>query len=100
MKDPSSGYRNTGLVTAYTTLGMKKEADEAMARLLTETEQWAFQFALAHTARGEIDEAFRWLERAYELRDSGIVMAKATRGFQRLYGDPRWTRFLEKVGFA
>jgi len=100
LKEPSSGYRNTGLVAAYTTLGMKTEADEAMARLLTETEQWAFQFALSHTARGEIDEAFRWLERAYELRDSGIVMAKATRGFQRLHGDPRWPRFLEKVGLA
>jgi len=79
---------------------MKTEADEAMARLLTENEEWAFQFAIASTVRGEIDEAFRWLERAYELRDSGIVMVKVSRSFRKLHGDPRWPRFLEKVGLA
>ena len=100
MKEPSAGYRNTALVEAYETLGMKKESDEALARLLTENEQWAFQFALAYTSRGEFDEAFRWLDRSFELRDSGIVMTKVSRRFRLLHGDPRWPRFLEKIGLA
>ena len=100
MKEPSPGYRNTALVEAYWTLGMKKESDDALARLLQESEQWAFQFAAAHTARGELDEAFRWLDRSYELRDSGIVTTKVSRGFRRLHDDPRWPRFLERIGLA
>ena len=98
--EPSSGYRNYCLATAYHTLGMKKESDEAMARLLTEDEQWGIQFALAHAVRGEADEAFRWLERSYELHDSGIAMLRVSHPFKSLYGDPRWPRFLEKVGLA
>jgi serine/threonine protein kinase/Flp pilus assembly protein TadD len=98
LKEPSAGYRDHGLAMIYWELGMKKEADEALARLLTQTEHWAVQFAGAYAVRGMADEAFRWLERAYELRDSGLILVKKSPSLRNLHADPRWPRFLDKVG--
>ena len=39
-----------------------------------------------------------WLERSYELHDSGIALLKVTWALKNLHSDPRWPRFLEKVG--
>jgi TolB-like protein/Flp pilus assembly protein TadD len=97
-KEPSAGYRHQALAIAFHVLGRAKESDEAMASLLEHSEEWAIQFATAHAARGEVDQAFHWLERAHELHDSGVVMVKVNAWLQTLHGDPRWPRFLEKIG--
>ncbi len=99
-KEASAGYREYALAIAYHVLGMQEESDTALARLLTENEQWGYQFAVAHASRGEIDEAFRWLERSYELHDSGIPLVKVSWTLKNLHSDPRWPRFLEKIGLA
>ena len=76
------------------------ESDEALAMLLAQGEEWGFQIAVAHACRGESDEAFKWLERAYELRDSGIPATKMLPMLASLHSDPRWPRFLEKIGMT
>jgi len=97
-KEAFPGYRDYALAVAYHALGKRQESDAALARLLTESEQWGFQFAQAHASRGETDEAFRWLERSYELRDSGVVFSKMSTLLKSLHADPRWPAFLRKVG--
>jgi adenylate cyclase len=99
-KEASAGYREYALAIAYHALGRQQESDAALARLLREGEQWGFQFAAAHAGRGEVDEAFRWLDRSYELHDSGIVIAKVTWALQSLHSDPRWPQFLGKIGLG
>jgi tetratricopeptide (TPR) repeat protein len=99
-KEASAGYREYALAIAYHALGMQRESDEALARVLQEGEQWGFQFAAAHASRGERDEAFRWLERSYELHDSGVVLVKVTWLLENLHSDPRWPRFLERIGLG
>ncbi len=99
-REMSSGYREYALAVTYHALGMQKDSDAALARLLTENEQWGYQFAAAHASRGELDEAFRWLESAYKLHDAGIPLVKVTWTLRNLHSDPRWPRFLEKVGLA
>jgi serine/threonine protein kinase len=97
-KEAAPGYREYALAVAYHRLGKRQESDAALARLLTESEQWGFQFAQAHASRGETDEAFRWLERSYELRDSGVIFSKMSSQLNNLHSDPRWLPFLRKVG--
>ena len=97
-REPSAGYREYALAIAYATLGRHAESDAALARLLAEGEQWAYQFATAYAVRGETDRAFHWLERAYELHDSGVVLTKMNPLFASLHPDPRWPRILEKLG--
>jgi eukaryotic-like serine/threonine-protein kinase len=99
-KEATAGYREYALAIAYHTLERRQESDAALARLLTAGESWGFQFAQAHASRGETDEAFRWLERSYELRDSGVVFSKMSLHLKSLHSDPRWLPFLRKVGLA
>ena len=97
-KEPSAGYRAYGLTIAYHALGMQRESDAALRTLLAGDEAWGYQFAGAHAVRGETDEAFRWLERAFELRDAGLMTLKVNPQLENLHGDPRWPRLLAKLG--
>jgi TolB-like protein len=47
--------------------------------------------------RGEKDQAFQWLERAYELRDSGLTWIKIDTDLRSLRGDPRYKALLRKM---
>ena len=97
-KEPSTGYRSWALAMAYHALGDARCSDEALAALIAQGEEWGFQIACVHGARGEADQAFEWLERAYFLRDSGIPLVRLTRHLESLHADPRWPKFLARVG--
>jgi eukaryotic-like serine/threonine-protein kinase len=43
-----------------------------------------------------LDDA--WLDRALETRDAGVALVLVTRQLQSLHGDPRWPRFLRRIG--
>jgi hypothetical protein len=47
--------------------------------------------------RGERDEAFAWLERAYRQKDSGLWLIKGDPLLKNLAGDPRYPAFLRKM---
>lgn len=54
--------------------------------------------AEVYAARGEVDRAFEWLERAYAQRDPGLAEMKAAPYLRSLHGDQRWVAFLKKMG--
>jgi len=60
----------------------------------------ALQIAEAFAYCGDADRAFEWLERAYLQRDSGLPQMQSWPLLRNLHGDPRWSRFLERMGFA
>jgi hypothetical protein len=47
--------------------------------------------------RDDKDEAFKWLDRAYDNRDSGITLMRADPMLRNLRGDPRFTALLRKL---
>jgi TolB-like protein/DNA-binding winged helix-turn-helix (wHTH) protein/Tfp pilus assembly protein PilF len=47
--------------------------------------------------RGGKDQAFEWLERAYEVRDDGLTWIKIDPIFRNLRGDARYKAFLRKM---
>jgi eukaryotic-like serine/threonine-protein kinase len=55
-----------------------------------------FVFTYAHLNRKE--EAFEWLEKAYEERSSWLVFLKTDPQFDNLRSDPRFTEMMKKVG--
>jgi Tfp pilus assembly protein PilF len=99
-KEGSAGYRNCALAMVYHALGRALQSDEAMEALIQEGEQWGIQIALVHAYRGESDAAFEWLERSYTLRDSGIPGVRVNPVLTNLHDDPRWPKFLEKIGLT
>lgn len=95
-----------GLVeaTRVTVLACQGETEQAQARvgrLLEQAEAGTASpvtVAAAVGALGEMDEAFKWIERAYEGRDSLLRFLKALPVFAPLREDPRYRHWLEQLG--
>jgi TolB-like protein len=100
-REAREDYRLWGLVLVHHALGDQEESDEALAKLneLVGDER-PFARARARAFRGEIDEAFRWLDKARASRDSGLGGLKTDWTLERLHDDPRWQPLLEELGLA
>ncbi|HSE39146.1 MAG TPA: hypothetical protein VLH08_00150 [Acidobacteriota bacterium] len=78
--------------------GKKKEADPTLNEYITKYQNYAsVQIAEIYAYRGEVDKAFEWLERAYNLRDGGLSEIKADPLLRKLHNDARWSAFLKKM---
>ncbi len=53
----------------------------------------------AHALLGEADQAFAWLERAYEERDHDLVFLQTDPTLDPLRSDPRFQDLLRRIGF-
>jgi hypothetical protein len=54
--------------------------------------------ALIYVGLSQKDQAFKWLEEAYEKRDNMLVYLKANPEYNSLRSDPRFTELLKKIG--
>jgi len=93
-------FRDISQATAYPEMGREAEGAAAMARAEEEyPEGWAYVIATVHARRGRNDEAFEWLERAYE-EDGPPALTGAEDDFMldTLHDDPRWRPLMEKAG--
>jgi tetratricopeptide (TPR) repeat protein len=97
-KEPIDAFRFIGLALAYFALGAKHESDAALAQLLNSyTASVPAGVAAVYAYRGESDEAFQWLDRAYEQKDSLLYRIKFATEFDGVHGDPRYKAFLHKM---
>jgi TolB-like protein len=79
-------------------LGRRTEADELMAGAKARYgDAAAFMIAGRYAIRNEKDEAFMWLDRAYEHREPGVIEIRTDEAFQNLHEDPRWKAFMSKL---
>jgi TolB-like protein/Tfp pilus assembly protein PilF len=87
-----------GSAIVYYAMGKKAESDAAM-KLATEhdAQEWPSAIARVHAFRGERDEALKWLERAYSVRDEDLYLIKGDPLMKSLEGDPRYETFLRKM---
>ncbi|MCX7043100.1 MAG: protein kinase [Gammaproteobacteria bacterium] len=58
----------------------------------------AYQVAQAYAWRGQKDEAFQWLDRAFAQRDGGLAEVKYDPLLRSLRKDPRYRELLGKMG--
>jgi TolB-like protein/cytochrome c-type biogenesis protein CcmH/NrfG len=90
--------RQRGRAMAYFALGQKAKSDAAVAELEGRYAQTnPTEIAEVHAFRGDIDEAFVWLDRAVRQRDNPVTFVKTDRLLAKLRGDPRYTTFLRKM---
>ena len=78
--------------------GRDAESADALAAL---TEKFSalgpYQIAEVHAVRGDTDGALDWLDRAYELRDPGLVEIKGDPFLRSIEGEPRYREMLRKL---
>ena len=86
---------------AYAVSGRPDEARRILANLQQLHQQGivpAASLAILHGALGESNEAFVWLEKAYQERDPQLTYLKAGRRFEPLREDPRFGQLVRRVG--
>ncbi|MDX1403087.1 MAG: tetratricopeptide repeat protein [Woeseiaceae bacterium] len=97
--EPDEGWRLIGLPVIEYALGNIEASDAALAELIDKFgSSSALQIAEAYAYRGEIDNAFEWLDRAYDNRDPGMTNLLVTPLLANLHDDPRWEPLLDRMG--
>jgi tetratricopeptide (TPR) repeat protein len=98
LTETNEDYRLSGLSLIYWAMGQRSESDAALHSL---TDRFAsldaYGIAVVHAYRGEIDEAFQWLDRAYQGHDYGMLALKADPLLRNLHGDPRFRALLSRM---
>ena len=101
-----SGTDDTDLVLdlgfAYATAGKPEEARRILAKFKKLHERGLVpsgSIAILYGALGEFNEAFTWLEKAYEERDPQLTYLKVPgRRFEPLRHDPRFRQLVHRIG--
>jgi hypothetical protein len=79
-------------------MGRKRDSDAAMVEAeMKHAKDNIIGIAAAHAYRGETDQAFAWLERAYQERDARILGIKTDPYLKSLVADPRYKALLRKM---
>lgn len=81
--------------------GKKDEAEKIVAELLQISSERYFSpyhIALIYAGLGRTDDAFAWLEKAFEARADYLVFLKVDPRFEKLQSDSRFSSLLDRVG--
>jgi tetratricopeptide (TPR) repeat protein len=85
---------------AYFALGREKESDAALRELISKHHaNSAYSIAEVYAFRNQPDDAFKWLDRAYAQRNSGLIQTKVDPLMKNLRSDPRYAALLKKLNF-
>ena len=91
-----NSYRKTMAIYG---MGKTKEADILLKQFVTDWghDSWP-NIAHVYAYRGEKDNAFKWLELAYDNKDASLLEILNYPEMENLWGDPRWNKFINKLG--
>jgi len=102
-----SGPEDTDLLLdlgfAYATAGNREEAGKILGKLKSLRERGIVpsgSIGILYGALGDLNEAFVWLEKAYQERDPQLTYLKAGRRFEPLRHDPRFRELVHRIGLA
>jgi hypothetical protein len=60
----------------------------------------ALSFVIVYVGLGEKEQAFTWLEKAYEERTNSLAYLKVAATWDPLRSDPRFTDLLQRIGLS
>jgi len=89
-----------GLGHAYGVVGEKKEAEQILKKLLEMSKRIyvpAYDIAAVYVGLGEKDQAFEWLNKAYDERSGFLVYLKCDRRLDGLRSDSRFQDLLHRM---
>jgi tetratricopeptide (TPR) repeat protein len=92
-----------GLGYVYAVAGRRDEAVKILNRLQERADRgeyvWPLGIALIHIGLGNKDDAFAWLDKAYEDRSTGMNYLKVNPLYDPLRSDPRFLSLLQRMRF-
>jgi hypothetical protein len=97
-KEPAGVTHELGMPLAYQALGQQEKSDAALNELLTRyPNDGAYQIAQVYAYRAEVDQAFVWLDRAYQQHDPGLMWLKTNLKMNSVRNDPRYKQLLKTL---
>ena len=91
------------LARTYALCGRKNEANallDELTELSTQTYVSPYRIAVIHSALGDKDRAFKWLEYAYEGRDGWLIWLAVDPVVDSLRSDKRFDDLLSRIGLS
>ena len=95
--EPGELWRLLGEVLVLHDLGRTTESDAALQRLIATYPSEPYLIACAYAYRGEMGEAFTWLDRALERRDASLIAIQTDPLLTKLHADPRFANLLLRM---
>ena len=90
-----------GIGVIYKQMGEFGKAQEIFDDLLERSKQEdhpsSYFLVMLHSARGETDEAFKWLDKAYEDHESWLCRIRILPYLEDIRSDPRYLALLKKM---
>ena len=97
---PGNLFRLVGEAILFARQGNRAASDAALKHAQQVFGEDAnYQYADIHAQRGEKDQAFAALDRAWTFRDPGLEIMKVDRWLDPLRSDPRFAVLLQKMNF-
>jgi TolB-like protein/Tfp pilus assembly protein PilF len=91
-------WRDYAVALAQQVQGDRSAADTALKDFIDKDSiGGAFQVAVLYAIRREADQMFKWLDTAYDTRDSGLTQLAITPFFRPYRADPRFTALCQKL---
>jgi TolB-like protein/DNA-binding winged helix-turn-helix (wHTH) protein len=90
------------VASTYAAAGRRADAERMLAGISEEIkEQYScsYEVGAAYTALGEVNQAFHWLDKAYEDRSTCMVALEQDPRLESLHSDPRFQTLVKRVGF-
>jgi DNA-binding winged helix-turn-helix (wHTH) protein/TolB-like protein/tetratricopeptide (TPR) repeat protein len=100
--DPENTIARSQLGHIYAVLGRRNEANGVIEQLKERSTQRPVSLtgiALIYSGCGEKDQAFEWLDKAYDQRDGYLPYVKVDPVWDSLRSDRRLAELLRRVGF-
>ncbi len=97
----SGGYTSGGLGQAYALAGQRGLAWQMVKRLIALSKKAYVQsmaVAMIYVGLGELDQAFQWLEKACQDRETPMAYIKTYPAFDAIREDPRFAALLQRMG--
>jgi tetratricopeptide (TPR) repeat protein len=96
--EPNDPLRFVALALAYHALGRHRDSDAAMTQMKQRySNLYPMRIADVYAFRGQVDQAFEWLNKALALQDWDLASIKIDWYFKGLHGDRRYAALLQKI---
>ena len=93
----------SALAHAHAVAGNTDQARAILAKMLARSTRAYVpptSIAVVYAGLGDNDEAFAWLEKAYAIRDDGLLMVKIHPFFEVLHPDRRFRHLLRRMNLV
>jgi len=97
-KETREGFRLAGRAMVFHAMGDNGSAATELEKLIAIGDRWTYEIAMVHAYLGNLDESFRWLQRAIDRRDSSLAALTGDPVLNNLRDDPRFDDVLERLG--